>query len=68
MTLSSAARAWLGKKGYDPAFGARPMARLVENTLKKPLAEALLFGDLAEGGTAHADLVDDKITLTFTKR
>ncbi len=68
VTLSSAARAWLGKKGYDPAFGARPMARLVENTLKKPLAEALLFGDLAEGGTAHADLVDDKITLTFTKR
>ncbi len=68
VTLSPAARAWLGDRGYDPAFGARPMARLIENSLKKPLAEALLFGELAEGGTAHADVTDDdKIKLTFSK-
>ncbi len=67
VSLSPEARAWLGEKGYDAAFGARPMARLIENTLKKPLAEALLFGDLAEGGAARAELVDDKIKLAFTK-
>jgi ATP-dependent Clp protease ATP-binding subunit ClpA len=67
VTLSPAARAWLGDRGYDPAFGARPMARLIETALKKPLAEALLFGELTEGGTAHADVTDDKIKLTFSK-
>ncbi|WP_338863948.1 ATP-dependent Clp protease ATP-binding subunit ClpA [Myxococcus stipitatus] len=56
LELTSAARAWLAERGYDPAFGARPMARLVDNSLKKPLAEALLFGDLKHGGTAHYDV------------
>ncbi|AGC47926.1 ABC transporter ATPase [Myxococcus stipitatus DSM 14675] len=56
LELSPAARAWLAERGYDPAFGARPMARLVDNSLKKPLAEALLFGDLKHGGTAHYDV------------
>ncbi|QRK09202.1 ATP-dependent Clp protease ATP-binding subunit ClpA [Archangium violaceum] len=50
LELTPAARAWLAENGYDPAFGARPMARLVDNSLKKPLAEALLFGELANGG------------------
>ncbi|QSQ13277.1 ATP-dependent Clp protease ATP-binding subunit ClpA [Myxococcus landrumensis] len=56
LELTPAARAWLAERGYDPAFGARPMARLVDNSLKKPLAEALLFGDLKHGGTAHYDV------------
>ncbi|WP_342375988.1 ATP-dependent Clp protease ATP-binding subunit ClpA [Myxococcus stipitatus] len=56
LELTPAARAWLAERGYDPAFGARPMARLVDNSLKKPLAESLLFGDLKHGGTARYDV------------
>ncbi|MFY2563822.1 ATP-dependent Clp protease ATP-binding subunit ClpA [Corallococcus terminator] len=56
LELTPAARAWLAEHGYDPAFGARPMARLVDNALKKLLAEALLFGDLKNGGTARYDV------------
>jgi ATP-dependent Clp protease ATP-binding subunit ClpA len=59
LELTQAARAWLAEHGYDPAFGARPMARLVDNTLKKPLAEALLFGALKDGGTARYDVKAD---------
>ncbi len=68
--LTEAARAWLAEAGYDPAFGARPMGRTVETHLKKPLADALLFGALAHGGTARFDAVvrDGKTLLegTFT--
>ena len=49
--LDPAARAWLAAKGFDRAFGARPMARLIERVIKKPLSELLLFGSLSEGGT-----------------
>jgi ATP-dependent Clp protease ATP-binding subunit ClpA len=66
VVLTPEARAWLGEKGYDPAFGARPMARLVETSIKKPLAEALLFGELSQGGTAHVDVADDKLTLKYS--
>ncbi len=50
MEITAAARAWLGERGYDPAMGARPMARLIKESIKKPLAEELLFGRLASGG------------------
>ena len=50
--LDPAARAWLAVKGFDRAFGARPMARLIERVVKKPLSELLLFGSLADGGTS----------------
>jgi len=63
LELTPAARAWLAEHGYDPAFGARPMARLVDNTLKKPLAEALLFGDLRHGGTARYDVEGEGLKL-----
>ena len=63
LELTPAARAWLAEHGYDPAFGARPMARLVDNSLKKPLAEALLFGDLRNGGTARYDVEGDGLKL-----
>jgi ATP-dependent Clp protease ATP-binding subunit ClpA len=66
LEITSEARGWLGEHGYDPSFGARPMSRLIENTLKKPLAEALLFGELAEsGGVAHVELKDDKVVLRY---
>ena len=63
LELTPAARAWLAENGYDPAFGARPMARLVDNTLKKPLAEALLFGELASGGIARFDVEGEGLKL-----
>jgi len=48
------ARAWLAEKGYDQSMGARPMARLIQEKIKKPMAEAILFGELSEnGGTVH---------------
>ena len=59
LELTPAARGWLAEHGYDPAFGARPMARLVDTALKKPLAEALLFGALKDGGTARFDVKAD---------
>jgi ATP-dependent Clp protease ATP-binding subunit ClpA len=55
---------WLVKEGYDPKMGARPMARLIQEHLKKPLADQLLFGDLTMGGVATIDLdKDNKITI-----
>jgi ATP-dependent Clp protease ATP-binding subunit ClpA len=65
LSLTPAARSWLAEHGYDPHFGARPMARLVDNVLKKPLAEALLFGDLRDGGQASAEVTDDKLVLRY---
>lgn len=62
------ARAWLAQHGYDKNFGARPMARLIDDALRKPLAEAMLFGELADGGgTANARVEKDKIELEYEK-
>jgi ATP-dependent Clp protease ATP-binding subunit ClpA len=55
LNVSDAARDWLAENGYEPAFGARPMARLIEDRIKRPLSEALLFGDLANGGVAKVE-------------
>jgi ATP-dependent Clp protease ATP-binding subunit ClpA len=63
--LDPAARAWLAEKGFDRAFGARPMARLIERVVKKPLSEALLFGSLAEGGTLRIAVKDGEIQLAY---
>ena len=56
ITLTPAARDWLAERGYDPAYGARPLGRVVQEHVKKPLAEELLFGRLADGGTAKVDI------------
>jgi ATP-dependent Clp protease ATP-binding subunit ClpA len=61
--LDPAARAWLAVKGFDRAFGARPMARLIERVVKKPLSELLLFGPLADGGAVRVVVESDEITL-----
>jgi ATP-dependent Clp protease ATP-binding subunit ClpA len=61
--LDPAARAWLAVKGFDRAFGARPMARLIERVIKKPLSELLLFGSLGEGSTVRLALDGDEIRL-----
>ena len=65
---SKEAREWLAEKGYDPAFGARPMARLMEDQLKKPLADAILFGPLAQGGRAVVDLFKGEPRLRYHPR
>jgi ATP-dependent Clp protease ATP-binding subunit ClpA len=57
--LEPAAREWLAAKGYDPAMGARPMARVIQEHIKRPLAEQLLFGDLADGGHVRIVLNED---------
>jgi ATP-dependent Clp protease ATP-binding subunit ClpA len=53
------ARGWLAEKGYDKLYGARPMARLIQEKIKQPLAEELLFGKLAAGGTVRIGVSDD---------
>ena len=52
------AREWLGKRGYDKLYGARPMARLIQEKVKQPLAEELLFGKLRNGGEVHVSVKD----------
>ena len=59
--LDEAARNWLAEKGYDPQFGARPLARVIQDHVKKPLAEELLFGKLAKGGSVKVSVADDKL-------
>ncbi len=66
LQLTQAAKDWLGEKGYDADFGARPMSRLIDNSIKKPLAEALLFGTLKDGGAAFVDVKPDKEGLELT--
>ncbi|MCB1361257.1 MAG: ATP-dependent Clp protease ATP-binding subunit ClpA, partial [Rhodobacteraceae bacterium] len=61
--LSEAAAAWLGDKGYDDKMGARPLARVIQENVKKPLAEELLFGRLTKGGLVRVVLRDDQIAL-----
>jgi ATP-dependent Clp protease ATP-binding subunit ClpA len=63
LEVSEAARAWFADRGYDKAMGARPMARLIQQTLKAPLANELLFGKLVGGGTAYVDVVDGEIVV-----
>ncbi len=58
LELSSEARAWLAKKGFDPAFGARPLGRLIQKEIKDELAGKILFGDLASGGSVRIGLTD----------
>ncbi len=68
-TFSEALKTYLGKKGFDPLMGARPMARLIQDTIRKALADELLFGRLNNGGEVHVDIgVDGKIKLTFPEK
>jgi ATP-dependent Clp protease ATP-binding subunit ClpA len=63
--LTEAAREWLAKNGFDPKFGARPMARLIHEKIKQPLAQEILFGKLAHGGSAQVDEVNNILQLDF---
>ena len=61
LEVDESARRWLAKEGYDERMGARPMQRLIQEKVKKPLAEDLLFGDLVNGGTVHVTLEDGEL-------
>jgi ATP-dependent Clp protease ATP-binding subunit ClpA len=65
MNVDEAARQWLAEHGYDEKMGARPMARVIKENIKKPLAEELLFGQLSHGGDVEVTVEDGKIKFEF---
>jgi ATP-dependent Clp protease ATP-binding subunit ClpA len=66
LELSDAARDWLAEHGFDERFGARPMGRLIQNELKKPLANEILFGQLKTGGDVRVEVEDGKLALRYS--
>jgi ATP-dependent Clp protease ATP-binding subunit ClpA len=68
ITLTPAARTWLGVKGYDPVFGARPLGRVIQKEVRDPLTDEILFGKLEHGGTVTIDVDADKLAFQFSGR
>jgi len=68
LTVDDEVRTWLAIKGYDPTMGARPMTRVIQEKLKKPLAEDLLFGSLTKGGHVTISVKDDKLVFETTSK
>jgi len=66
LIVSDIARKWFAENGYDSVMGARPMIRLIEREIRKPLADELLFGKLSSGGTVKVSVSKDKIVLTIS--
>ena len=66
LQLTVKARRWLAEKGYDPSFGARPMARLIQNEIKRVLADEILFGRLQSGGKVEVDENEGKLAFTYS--
>jgi len=65
--LSSAAKEWLAERGYDRLYGARPLGRVIQEHIKKPLAEELLFGKLVKGGAVKVALKEGKLEFEYTE-
>jgi ATP-dependent Clp protease ATP-binding subunit ClpA len=63
LTATAEARQWLAEQGFDPLMGARPMARLLQDRIKRPLADELLFGKLANGGRVTVDVRDGELVV-----
>jgi ATP-dependent Clp protease ATP-binding subunit ClpA len=68
ITLTPEARAWLARKGYDPAFGARPLSRVVQREVRDPLTDEILFGQLEHGGTVTIGVKDAGLTFSYEAR
>jgi ATP-dependent Clp protease ATP-binding subunit ClpA len=66
VSFDDEAKGWLAEKGYDRLYGARPMGRLIQDQIKQPLAEELLFGKLSEGGEVHVSIKDGKPVFELT--
>ena len=65
LTISPAVRTWLAEKGHDPTYGARPLGRVIQMEIKDKLSDAILFGDLQNGGLVSLDLADDQLTFNY---
>jgi ATP-dependent Clp protease ATP-binding subunit ClpA len=65
ITLQPDARAWLATKGYDPVFGARPLARVIQREVRDPLTNEILFGQLEHGGTVTISVTEDKLAFAY---
>ena len=65
--LTNHSRKWLAKKGFNRRFGARPLARLIQEHIKKPLSEELLFGELTKGGNVQVGVKENKLTFKYPK-
>ena len=65
LEVDEAARKLIATRGYDAKMGARPMARVIQESLKRPLAEELLFGKLAQGGHVHVGVKDGEFDFTI---
>ena len=65
VTYTDAVRTWMAQKGYDPQYGARPLARVLQTDIKDALADEILFGRLVKGGKVNIDLADDKLTFAY---
>ncbi len=63
--ITSAAKEWLAERGYDRHYGARPLGRVIQDNIKKPLAEELLFGALVNGGAVRIGLKDNALSFEF---
>jgi ATP-dependent Clp protease ATP-binding subunit ClpA len=68
ITVTDEALAWIAKNGYDPAYGARPIKRLIEDKVKQPMADELIHGKLQKGGQVTIGVKDDKLDFTFASR
>ena len=67
LELTDEAADWLAKNGFDELYGARPLARVIQENIKKPLADEILFGKLVKGGHVTIKLEDGKITFDYEK-
>ncbi|MEJ2219969.1 MAG: ATP-dependent Clp protease ATP-binding subunit ClpA [Desulfobacterales bacterium] len=65
LTISPAVRTWLAKKGHDPTYGARPLARVIQNEIKDQLSDEILFGELQNGGLVSLDMTGDELTFKY---
>ena len=65
IVATDAARRWLGEKGYDRAFGARPLGRVIQEHVKRPMSEEVLFGRLEKGGRVTVDVKDDEVVFEY---
>ena len=63
LEITQPAKQWLARHGYDETYGARPLARLIQTTIRQPLADKILFGELEGGGIAEVRLKDDQLAI-----
>jgi ATP-dependent Clp protease ATP-binding subunit ClpA len=68
LRMDADARVWLAEKGYDKLMGARPMARIIQNHIRKPLANEILFGNLATGGTVRVYVNEGELAFEYGDR